>query len=209
MHTAGPACEAALVLNGACIASVSESMANGQDARLAGVVEGLMAETGISFSRLDRLSVVAGPGSFTGVRVGVAFMRGLALAIDRPCFGPTTLEALAGVPGTGRFLGALPAKVRPPDRSWWVQEIVDGIGADQPSEATWAEMELLVRSVGCMCGGNLFEFEQHAPPGVELRPARPTAQAAAEWAAAREESFGGRARPVYVRAPDAMPMRRP
>lgn len=47
------------------------------------------------FDQIDRIAVTIGPGSFTGVRVGLAFARGLALAIRKPCLGVSTLEALA------------------------------------------------------------------------------------------------------------------
>ena len=52
-----------------------------------------MAEAGVSFSQLDRIGVTVGPGSFTGLRVGLAFAKGLAMALERPCAGVTTLEA--------------------------------------------------------------------------------------------------------------------
>jgi tRNA threonylcarbamoyladenosine biosynthesis protein TsaB len=53
-----------------------------------------MAEAGLGFDAIDRLGVTVGPGRFTGLRAGLAFMRGLALALDRPLIGVTTLEAL-------------------------------------------------------------------------------------------------------------------
>ena len=52
-------------------------------------------QAGVAFSALDRVAVTRGPGSFTGVRVGLSFARALALAIAKPCVGVSTLEALA------------------------------------------------------------------------------------------------------------------
>jgi tRNA threonylcarbamoyladenosine biosynthesis protein TsaB len=49
----------------------------------------------IPFDSLDRLAVTTGPGTFTGQRVGLAFMRGLRLALNRPLIGITTLDAMA------------------------------------------------------------------------------------------------------------------
>ena len=73
INTVADACEAALVRDGAVIAERAEPMNQGHDARLAPVVEQLMRDAGIPFGDLHRVAVVVGPGSFTGVRVGVAF----------------------------------------------------------------------------------------------------------------------------------------
>ena len=48
-----------------------------------------------AFAALDRLAVTTGPGTFTGQRVGLAFMRGLRVALKKPLIGMTTLEAMA------------------------------------------------------------------------------------------------------------------
>ncbi len=58
------------------------------------VIEVLAAADGV-FSDLDMVAVTIGPGSFTGLRIGLAAARGMALAASLPCFGITTLEAVA------------------------------------------------------------------------------------------------------------------
>ena len=55
----------------------------------------LAADARIEFAAIDRIAVTVGPGSFTGLRVGLAFAKGLSAALDRPCAGVDTLEALA------------------------------------------------------------------------------------------------------------------
>ena len=55
----------------------------------------VMAAAGLPFDRLDRIGVTVGPGSFTGLRVGLAFAKGLSLALGVPCVGVGTLQALA------------------------------------------------------------------------------------------------------------------
>jgi tRNA threonylcarbamoyladenosine biosynthesis protein TsaB len=63
-------------------------------------VDALLRQAGAHPSDLDRLAVGVGPGSFTGVRIGLAVARGLALSLDLPGSGVSTLEALAaGAPG--------------------------------------------------------------------------------------------------------------
>ena len=60
----------------------------------------LLAEADVELADLERIVVGTGPGSFTGVRIGIAAARGLALALDRPAVGVSTLAALAaGTPG--------------------------------------------------------------------------------------------------------------
>jgi tRNA threonylcarbamoyl adenosine modification protein YeaZ len=62
--------------------------------------DGLLRAAGVVPRELDLLAVGVGPGSFTGVRIGLAGARGLALALDLPVAGVSTLEALAaGAPG--------------------------------------------------------------------------------------------------------------
>jgi tRNA threonylcarbamoyladenosine biosynthesis protein TsaB len=70
-----------------------EVMERGHAEALAPMVADAMA--GFSFSDLDRLAVTSGPGTFTGQRVGLAFMRGLRLALNKPLIGVTTLETMA------------------------------------------------------------------------------------------------------------------
>ena len=203
INTVADACEAALVRDGVVIADYAEPMNQGHDARLAPVVETLMQRAGIAFSQLDRVAVVVGPGSFTGVRVGVAFARGLALSLDIPAVGVTSLEAIDGLPPIGYVLGLLPAKRRPPHRTWWGQLIDAGRGGADAFEAEEAELAALAAGTDAVCGG----LEGLPDLGTRQVPGAPTARAAALFAARLSPHDLPPPRPIYVREPDATPMR--
>ena len=59
------------------------------------MAENLLANCGVPLAAVDAFAVAHGPGSFTGVRIGVATVKGLALGADKPCIGVSTLEAMA------------------------------------------------------------------------------------------------------------------
>ncbi|HEX9569121.1 MAG TPA: tRNA (adenosine(37)-N6)-threonylcarbamoyltransferase complex dimerization subunit type 1 TsaB [Rhodospirillales bacterium] len=101
--TATNACSAAVVRDGRVVARRLEPMARGHAERLMPMILEVMNEAGEDFSALDAVAVTNGPGAFTGLRIGLAAARGLALAGGLPCLAVTTLEAVAaGVPEAER-----------------------------------------------------------------------------------------------------------
>lgn len=95
VDTALGACSCAIVDDARVLAHRFEIMERGHAERLAPMVDEAMRETGLSFADLERLAVTTGPGTFTGQRVGLAFARGLRVALKIPLTGITTLEAMA------------------------------------------------------------------------------------------------------------------
>jgi tRNA threonylcarbamoyl adenosine modification protein YeaZ len=77
------------------LAARSEPMTRGHQERIGIIARETAAEAGVAFSDLARIGVTVGPGSFTGLRVGLAFAKGLATALSIPCVGVNTLESLA------------------------------------------------------------------------------------------------------------------
>src|SRR5258706_1876344 len=102
------ACSVALRQGERRLAHRFERMERGHAEALAPMVEEAMRASGISFAELDRLGVTTGPGTFTGQRVGLAFMRGLRVALKRPLVGVTSLAAMArqAMEETGERLAA-------------------------------------------------------------------------------------------------------
>jgi len=72
-----------------------EDIGKGHAERLMDVIAQALAEAGTTYANLGAIAVSVGPGSFTGIRVGVAAARGLALALKIPALGVTTLSAIA------------------------------------------------------------------------------------------------------------------
>lgn len=93
VDTALGGCSVALLEGEKVLAHIFEAMDRGHAERLAPMVDEAMR--GTEFSALAHLAVTTGPGTFTGQRVGLAFMRGLRLALKIPLTGVTTLEVIA------------------------------------------------------------------------------------------------------------------
>ncbi len=104
IDTAHTACSVSVYDAGAekVLASISEPMRQGHAERLPSMVTEALGMAGIPLSKVDRLAACSGPGTFTGVRIGLAFIRGLALVLEAPAVGVTTFQGLAaGARATG------------------------------------------------------------------------------------------------------------
>src|ERR1700674_5557799 len=97
IDTALDACAAGILDTeaGKLIAQESQPMKRGHAEALMPLIARVMKESGIAFTGLDRIAVTTGPGSFTGLRVGLSAARGIALAAGKPVVGVTTLTAYA------------------------------------------------------------------------------------------------------------------
>jgi tRNA threonylcarbamoyladenosine biosynthesis protein TsaB len=108
VDTALGACSVAVLDDETILAHHIEEMARGHAEALAPMVQSVMRDANLKFPELERLAVTTGPGTFTGQRVGLAFMRGLRVALRQPLIGITTLQAMssAAMEETGAPFGA-------------------------------------------------------------------------------------------------------
>ena len=203
LDTALGACSSAVWSDGAILAVRTETMDRGHQERLAPLVAETMAAAGVAFAAVDRLAVTVGPGSFTGLRVGIAFAKGLSMALDRPCLGVGTLEALAASAGTGFTVAAIDGR----RGQIYLQAFVDGTPVMAPDslDAT----EAATRLAELYRGGPASLIGPGAPllegmiASARLDPrAVPDVALLAALAGSRPRPTAA-PRPLYLRAPDA------
>jgi tRNA threonylcarbamoyladenosine biosynthesis protein TsaB len=205
LDTCLDACSVAVTTDGRVLAAASEPMARGHQERLAPLAEEVMAEAGLAFKDLDRIGVTVGPGSFTGLRVGLAFAKGLALALDIPCVGIGTLEALAETvrDPAAAFVAACIDAHR---GQVYLQVFIDGRAAMAPDVLPF-EMAA-ARLAELWPGGPATLVGSGAPPLQGVLPgARIDANRAPDPTAVARLGLAVRSpatpRPLYLRAPDA------
>lgn len=93
--TACDACSVAVWRDGAIVAHRAKAMVHGQSEELVTMIDSVMRQAGETFTALSAMAVTIGPGAFTGLRIGLATARAIALAADRPAIGVSTFEAIA------------------------------------------------------------------------------------------------------------------
>ena len=95
LDTAASACSVAIRIDGETVSRESEPMTYGQSEVLIPMLMGALAQAKLKVRDVDLIAVTRGPGAFTGLRIGLATARGLALASGVACCGVTTTEAIA------------------------------------------------------------------------------------------------------------------
>jgi tRNA threonylcarbamoyladenosine biosynthesis protein TsaB len=202
IDTALSACTAAVCAEGRVLGLRSEVMARGHSERLGGFVRAAVEESGQGFETLDRIGVTVGPGSFTGLRVGLAFALGLGHALTRPVVGISTLHALAWSVENGPR-GPVAAVIDARRGEVYVQIFLDGVSLDEARAASVEGARGAVTDDGgpWRWAGNGAALIAPNPGPVVTEPT-PLA-----LAALTEQLDPSRypARPLYLRAPDATP----
>lgn len=94
IDTAAPRLQLALLMDQR-VDTLVEDMPQGQAERIFPAIEELLARNGVTYAALGRIAVTTGPGSFTGLRIGLSAARGLGLALEIPVIGVPSLLALS------------------------------------------------------------------------------------------------------------------
>ena len=211
IDTALAACSAAVLdtEHGGIVAAESLPMTRGHAEALMPLLARVMDRAGLAFTDLDRVAVTTGPGSFTGLRVGIAAARGIALAADKSAVGLSTLFAYAApqLAADDRF----PVVAAIDARHGHVYLQVFGPGSRTPSAPRLAPLREAVQAASatpaCIVGSAAQSVAaalsqvDAAPAAVDARPAPDIAWVARIGAGLPEGQSPPK--PQYLRAPDA------
>jgi len=199
IDTAGTGCSAALYDSDRDIVlgAAGEDIGRGHAERLMEFVDGALSAAGLDLPAIDRVAVTIGPGSFTGIRVGVAAARGLALALGIPAVGVSTLSALAAE-RNGPLLVAIDAKR---EEVYWQVFAADGSEVTPPAIATVEEARAMAQAHDGDIAGSasalLREGVAVEADGVDI--------ATVARLGARLDPENHLPKPLYLRGPDAKP----
>ena len=217
IDTALDACAAAVLDTDAAkiIAQESQPMKRGHAEALMPLIARVMKASGIAFTSLDRVAVTKGPGSFTGLRVGLSAARGIALAAGKPVVGLTTLTAYAA-PFVGEnsehpIISAIDARH---DHVYFQVVSGDGGSLVKPKVAPISEALEASRFGTPHLVGNAAKILADRWPSDAPPPFRVDAQPAPDitwvaWLGAAVSPEMSPASPYYLRAPDAKPPKDP
>lgn len=203
IDTALEACAAGVSVDGAVPIVITETIGRGHAEHLFGIVDRVLAKAEIALADVDRFAVATGPGSFTGIRVGIAAVRGFALVTKTPMLGLSTLaihaEEARMMAGAVPVLAVLPAKG---DEVFGQFFKAEGTALDEPVVAPMSVFLERVRELGAvLAGAGAVEtagtevIHSHSAPDM----------ASMLRLAARTAPDERPPRPLYVKPPDAAP----
>lgn len=212
--TATASCSVALWRNGEICGHAEKLLNRGHAEALFPMIGEVLDTTGTRYADLDGLAVTVGPGSFTGIRIGLAAARGIALAAKIPAFGATTTEVIAqAVPDAEcdarELLVVLDSKRRDPYYQLFdcarVVLSLPTVGSPEEIAENIAERSAPV----LLAGDGTQQIEPHlialgCDVFVSNAPPRPQSRVLASLAACRwppdEDALP--LAPIYIRRPD-------
>lgn len=194
------------------IAIESVEMSRGHAEALLPMVEQVMRSAGLDYEEVDRIVTTVGPGSFTGLRVGIAAARGIGLASGRPVVGVSTLDALAAPYVTESETVPIVAAIDARHGNFYLQMV--GAGGRKLVAPRVAKLDEAIRSTAIglvrIIGSGADLLASHWPTADVPAPLLVDARTAADiiWVArlgAKVDADKAPPRPLYLRAPDARP----
>jgi len=214
------ACSVAVLEDGRIAAHCYRALKRGHAEALLPMIEAAMGSAGLGYHDLDLLAVTVGPGTFTGLRIGLAAARGLAMAADLPLIGLTSLQVLAAPvlltgslkPGEG-VLVAVDARRGEAYCQVFTDDFVAVTAPMVLALETLAglDMPAVVQVVGTAADAAAGPLRQR---GKQVTLADTAAEPDAVWLARLAERQGipvapVRVAPLYIRGPDATLPKRP
>lgn len=213
IDTALEACSAAVLDTeaGVLVAHESVPMVRGHAEALMPLVARVMANSKLGFSAIDRIAVTTGPGSFTGLRVGLSAARGLGLAAGKPVVGLTTLAAFAAPlvaeDRSSPIISAIDAR-----HDHFYFQVLGGDGSGliaaqvaPISEVLRAERFGSPRLVGNAAAMIAERWPSDAPAPISVSTTAAPDIAWVAWLGAAADPAVSPPLPTYLKAPDAKP----
>ena len=213
IDTALDACSAAVLdtVRAEIVAAESRVMARGHAEALIPMIGRVMAASRIEFNDLDRIAVTVGPGSFTGLRVGIAAARGIALAADKPAIGLTTLSGYAAPHIAADDTRSVAAVIDARHEHVYLQVFGPGGRTVVPPRlAPLREAVLAALTGSARIVGSAADLIAASWPRTQPTPALVDQRGAPDidWIARLGAAAGdphGPPKPLYLRPPDAQP----
>ena len=218
IETSAKSVSAAVVEGGVPLASAYQNMGLTHSRTLMPLVDGMLSAAGLRVQDMDLLAAANGPGSFTGLRIGVSALKGLAWALEKPCCGVSTLAAMARnlAHMEGLIICAMDARRNQvynavfaaeggqltrltPDRAIALSQLAEELQGDP-------RPKLVVGDGAALCSGFLTEAGipcRMAPAQLVMQNAVGVALAAEEMAARGETVSARDLVPVYLRLSQA------
>lgn len=216
IETGSRACSVTILKDGDPVAYEFERTDHGHATMLMPMIERMREKAGCDYAAFDRIAVAVGPGSFTGIRVGLAAALGLSLASGVPVVGISSFYTV----GAGMVVDpdlrdfrcfALLDSRR--DEPFLVEFGDDGAFKSSPAVTTVADFDALLASAGpSVVTGDapaLARSPQHFPPHVRVDLMTPDAVIVAALAADPARRFDLPPKPVYIRPPDVTMPKQP
>jgi len=221
LETSARSVSAAVTEDGVPLAYAYQNTGMTHSRTLMPLVDGLLRNSGLTLAQTDIVAVAAGPGSFTGIRIGIAAAKGLAWASEKLCCGVSTLDAMArNVPlFEGLVIGAMDARRQQiynavfeqrggvlrrltPDRAISLEELAAELRNEKKEEIP----KIIVGDGARLCYTFLLEQGipcQMAPPAALMQNAIGVGQAAAVLAREGRLVTAQQLLPVYLRMSQA------